>query len=438
MEQINLPLKAIRDGDWRPLVENSLRALGMFSFVGDPHWRQFVADTPVFEPVGAILFYGGLLLSLWRWRRFEYAFSLLWLPLTLAPAALSEGAPNFLRPIAAVTAAYAFPALATVEVTQWVGRRRGRGWAWAVVMLGVVLLGANAWRTYDGYFVRWPRHPDARFAYSSTLLDESRYVDGVPDLDSVVLSGHFPSDLDPALVDSFMRRTDLVPRWCDVRQALIYPGGERAYVLQPDYFPVDPVLYEQFVGADRPLYEHRLADGTFVFAVYRLEGSLLRARLPRGAPAVGWSHATEFPDGLPDDWAPLAWPVIFCERAGLAGYEILNGERLAPGDVVTMLTFWHVLQPGPATGITFVHLLSPEGTVVAGYDGFGAPPNRWVAGDLVVQVHRFGLPGDLAPGAYPVELGWYERDTLVRWTVPTGDGGHAPADRVLLQALVVE
>jgi hypothetical protein len=41
----------------------------MFSFLGDPQWRQFVAHTPVFEPLGAALFYGGLMLSLWRWRR---------------------------------------------------------------------------------------------------------------------------------------------------------------------------------------------------------------------------------------------------------------------------------------------------------------------------------------------------------------------------------
>jgi 4-amino-4-deoxy-L-arabinose transferase-like glycosyltransferase len=438
MDQINLPLRAIRDGDWRPLLENSLRALGMFSFVGDPHWRQFVADTPAFEPLGAVLFYGGLLLSLWRWRRFKYAFSVLWLPLALAPAMLSEGAPNFLRPIAAVTVVHVFPALAVDEIVGWVQGRMGRAWAWGAVVLGVVLLGANAWRTIDGYFVRWPQHPDARFAYNATLLDESRYVDGAADVDALVLSGHFPSDLDPALVDSFMRRTDLVPRWCDLRQALIYPGGEGAYVFQPDYFPIDPVLHDLFVGADGPLFEHRMADGTFVFAVYRLEDSLLQARLSQGAPSVGWSHATVFPDGLPDDWASLSWPVVFAERVGLVGYEILNGERFAPGDVVTVLTYWHVLQPGPAMGITFLHLLGPDGAVVAGYDGFGAPPNHWVAGDVLVQVHRFGLPGDLAPGRYPVELGWYERDALARWNVPTAGGGHAPADRVLLQPLVVE
>jgi hypothetical protein len=45
------------------------------------------------------------------------------------------------------------------------------------------------------------------------------------------------------------------------------------------------------------------------------------------------------------------------------------------------------------------------------------------------------LAGDLAPGVYPIELGWYERDTGTRWTVSLPDGGSV--DRVLLEALKV-
>ena len=73
--------------------------------------------------------------------------------------------------------------------------------------------------------------------------------------------------------------------------------------------------------------------------------------------------------------------------------------------------------------------------MVAGYDGFGAPPNRWLAGDVIVQLHRFALPGDLAAGEYPVELGWYERDTGARWTAAV-DGG-ASVDRLLIGPLQV-
>jgi hypothetical protein len=430
--QINLPLNAIRQGDWRPLIENSLRALGMFAFIGDPYWRQYVADTPVFEPLGAILFHAGLVLALWRWRRLEYAFVLLWLPLALSPAMLSEGAPNFLRPIAAQVTVYVLPALATVWGIAWVGRRLGTMWAWGLTLLAIALLGFNAWRTYSGYFCLWPNHPDARFAYSTTLLDESRYLDRAAGVRTVVLSGHFPADLDPALVDSYLRRQDLVLRWCDVRQALVYPEGGSTHVMRPDYFSVDPVLLDLLVGADVPAYEQHLADGTFVFGVYPLDRRLLEGRLSvaRHNP-VGWSDGTIFPAGLPDDWARLNLPVRFADKVALVGYEVLNGEQASPGDVVTILTYWHAVQPGQATAITFLHLLRPDGTVAAGYDGFGVPPNRWLSGDVLVQVHRFALSGDLVAGLYPIELGWYDRNTDVRWDVSTGDGRQV--NRLLLQ-----
>ena len=440
MGQIGAPLNALAAGDPRPLVKNSLRALGMFTFIGDPHWRQFVADRPVFEPLGAVLFYAGIALALWRWRRsvhgaHGHAFLLLWLPAALLPGMLSEGAPNFLRPIAALVVVYAFPALATTALLGQL-RRRDRRLAQAAMAALVALLGWNAWRTYEGYFLRWPRHPDARFAYNATLLDASRTLDRASEVKQVVLSGHFPGDLDPALVESYLRREDLQPRWADVRQALVYPGGQGAPVLQPDHFPIDPTLRELFLGDAAPVYEQRLEDGTFVFAFYPLDAGRLEARLASARDnRVGWSPATAFPDGLPEDWAVLAYPVRFGDRVELLGYEALDGAEGAPGDTVTVLTYWRVMSPGPADGIAFLHLLGPEGAVIAGYDGFGAPPNQWQAGDVVVQAHRFALPGELAAGAYPVELGWYERDTGARWAVPLPGGGQV--DRLLLGTVIV-
>jgi hypothetical protein len=365
----------------------------------------------------------------------------------LLPGMLSEGAPNFLRPIAALTVTYLLPALAAVELRAWLRRRFPRiAWVQPLALaLLVAILGLHAWRTYDGYFQRWPRHPDVRFAYNSTLLDVSRYLDATPEIQHALLSGHFPADLDAEMVERFLRREDLTPRWADVRQALVYaaPKGAEAgaspasavYLFEPDYFPVDPLLRQAFVVGE-PLYEHRTPEGAFVFAVYRLEAAPLQARLAAAqASPIGWSRATLFPAGLPDDWAALEGPVPFGGRVELLGYEVLNEASAAPGDAIALLSYWRAAGPGPAAGTTFLHLLGPDGAVAAGVDGFGAPPNRWQAGDVVVQVHRFALPGDLAPGAYPIELGWYERDSGVRWGVALAEGGQV--DRVLLQPLSV-
>ncbi|MBN1640547.1 MAG: glycosyltransferase family 39 protein [Anaerolineae bacterium] len=433
--QVNQPIVALLGGDPLPMLRNGLRAFGMFTVIGDPHWRQFVADTPVFELFGAILFYGGILLALRRVRRLSYAFSLIWLPVMLSPAVITEGAPNFLRAIAVLAAVYVFPALAMAWAIDRlrIGHRR---WAWACAGVWVGLLAYNGWRAYDGYFVRWVGHPDVRFAYNATIVEAGLYLDQAEGLDSVVLSGLLPADLDPALVESAMRRTDLVPRWCDLRQALIYPQGTASHVIEPDYFAIDPYLYQAYMGAPPAAYERRLEDGTRVFALYPLPDDALRAHLAGATAApVGWSGATLFPEGLPVDLAPLAWPIPFGARVEGLGYEMIDGEGAAPGEVVTLVTYWRALAPASPEAITFLHLLSPEGSVVAGYDGWGAPPNRWLAGDVVVQLHRVALPADLQPGVYPIELGWYERDTGARWTATLPGGGEV--DRLLIGPLRV-
>ncbi len=434
MTQVNQPLVALMQGDPRPMWENGLRAFGMFTFVGDPHWRQFVADMPVFEPLGAVLFYAGILIALWHWRRLEIAFVLIWVPIMLSPAIVTEGAPNFLRPIAVLVTVYAFPAL-TIDALLSRLSRRSLWWARFAATAAIALLAYNAWRTYDAYFVRWTSHPDARFAYNSTIIETGLYLNETSHESQVVLSGHFPADLDPALVESALRRTDLVPRWCDVRQSLVYPAGTAAQVLEPDYFAIDPLLFDLYMGDPAPVYERRLNDGTLVFGVYPLRDDLLYSRLSQARQhPVAWSSATVFPEGLPADVVPLDLPVAFGRQVDLLGYEVLNGERVAPGDVVTLISYWRAAQPGPAQAITFVHLLRPDGTVAAAYDGFGAPPNRWIAGDVIVQLHRFWVPDDLPTGDYPIELGWYEPDSMRRWNVDTSAG---QADRVLLTPLSI-
>jgi hypothetical protein len=82
-----------------------------------------------------------------------------------------------------------------------------------------------------------------------------------------------------------------------------------------------------------------------------------------------------------------------------------------------------------------MHLLSSEEAIVAGYDGFRVPPNRWFVGDLVVQKHHLALPGDPAPRAYPIELGWHEREKGAWWAVDLSSG--IQVDRRLLWSLKV-
>jgi hypothetical protein len=90
----------------------------MFSLNGDPEWLYNISGRPVFDPVTAIPFYGGVILALARWRRPEYGFILLWLAIGIAPAMPSWPPGSLGHTIAAQPVAFLFPALAL-------------GWLWA-------------------------------------------------------------------------------------------------------------------------------------------------------------------------------------------------------------------------------------------------------------------------------------------------------------------
>ncbi len=79
----------------------------------------------------------------------------------------------------------------------------------------------------------------------------------------------------------------------------------------------------------------------------------------------------------------------------------------------------------------FIHLVAPDGSLVAQADGRPAwvatwPSDRWLPGQPVLDGHRISLPAGLPPGRYQVRAGLYYWETMER--LPLVDGG----DEVLL------
>jgi len=54
-------------------------------------------------------------------------------------------------------------------------------------------------------------------------------------------------------------------------------------------------------------------------------------------------------------------------------------------------------------------------------DSLGAPGESWQAGDTLLQLHVISLPGDAAPGTYPLTAGVYTRPDGAR--LPLAGGG---------------
>jgi hypothetical protein len=111
-----------------------------------------------------------------------------------------------------------------------------------------------------------------------------------------------------------------------------------------------------------------------------------------------------------------------------------------PGDTVRLLITWQALQPLAHDYKLFVHLLSPDGAVIAQVDpiagaaadpddpGADYPASRWDPGRLVVTDVPITLSATAPPGAYRIAFGLYDGQTLERLPVDGVEGGALVVD----------
>jgi hypothetical protein len=303
--------------------------------------------------------------------------------------------------------------------------------------------------TYRDFLIVWPKHPRVRYAFQSSLTEALRYMDesASPQGEAtaaVVMAGLSPHDMDPWTERSTLRRQDLDIRWVDVRSALVLPPGESARLVVLDITPLDPAL-SAWAGLDTARV---LAEGEVVprggtehqdeapvyydpaYRVYALDTQALRGKVAQSEQAAAFGGNAFYP-------VPLDAPPEFGGLVRLAGYRWLG--ELQAGAPAQLLTFWEALGTGPSATLygepalrTFVHLLDDQQAVVAGVDVLGTAADTWLAGDIVVQLHRLTLPPQA--GTYALEVGWYVPPNGPRLPV---DGVDAPGDRVLLAPVEV-
>jgi len=435
LEQLNAPLIAARQGNLRPLLDNLLGALKVFSISGDTHWRYNLPGRPIFDPLTSVFLYLGLALALWRWRQPACAFLLLWLGAGLSPGLITGAMNSSQRTMGAQPAVYITLALGITQAGRWLWAR-GRPARWMAVLGGAALLGGNAWLAFHDYFVTWAAEPDVREVYHTNLRQIARYLDGQAESGLTAISTRYPQAFhDPYVLEAILYRQDLLLRWFDGRGALVAPqGGAGARYVFPAAAALHPALQARFVAGAAPLAVVHLRpdDLNPSFSVYRLT---LAGRLTPPPAPVGWSSATTFaPDGSDPLRRALDWPVNLGDKVLLLGYE-LEGGPAAPRAGPQLLTYWRVLAQPAAPAQIFVHLLDADSQVRGGQDRLDAPTAHWQPGDVIVQVHELTLDAGLSPGVYPLEIGVYDVPDLARW--PVLADGAAVADRLLLQPVEV-
>jgi len=377
--EIDAPLRALRSGDLRPVLENSLKIIRMFGFSGDPLWRQNVAGRPVFGPLLALLFYLGLLAALWRWRDARYAFSLLWLGTAAIPSLVTVDAPSSIRMINALLVVTVFPALFIHIIPKFSTKKRTLSTGMAY-LLALVLITTHIWWMVNGIFHTWPQNEEVQFVWQAALTDTAVFLDNDSDRGPVAIGGWSPAALDPETMFLSMRKQDLDLRFFGSDSmtlpitTIIVPEPENgARITRPTIRELGSGLEAQLVqwGA--------LPQVMGNFVLYEIEEPLI----------VQPKHELQ---------------ATFDDELQLLGFDSAAGGPVCSAEKCSLLTYWRVLSPVIEPRRFFLHAVDDTGSVIVQFDALDAPAIHWRAGDLLIQEYLLDfeteVPLELQLGVY--------------------------------------
>jgi len=429
LDQLSGPLTALRQGDFRPVLEITVGTLGMFTLRGEPQWLYNIAGRPVFDPITSVFFYAGLVFCIARLRDWRCGVTLLWLLVGLGPAMVSLPPGSFNHSLAAQPVVYLVLALGVDAAWKWLARRR----AWAGPLMIALLLAFNGVLSCQAYFVAWANAPEVRELYQGGITAVAHELDAHDPPGPVAVGAPYVNYWHPWNTVGFdlaLRREDLVVRWFNPAGGWVWPvdAGPATY-----YFPTDPLGAQTFDPALKALFT---ADATLLpttsddFTAFRVAyPAALEQRL----------------DALAD--TPLAWPpelvhlppptlpLVFGDRFALLGAE-LQEDSVPPGGELRLVTYWEVLIADPTPVVVFVHLTSDGQDIWGQRDWLDVRPVGLRPGDRFAQVHLVPVKPEALPGLYHVQLGFYGPDTLLR--LPIAAGAEGTADRVWVGEVVVE
>lgn len=353
--EINKPLAALLNGNFKPVLRNAIKLVGFFGWKGDPLVRQNIIGRPVFDPIGAILFYLGIILSLWRWKRIEHVFSLAWLVCSLTPSIVTADAPSSIRCINCLPVFGVFIGIILEEIAKLDRKKLVYSIAslWLLVVAG--------WTVRDYFFV-WPKDPEVEFVWQTALQKAANYLDSEAMSGPVVVAGWTPESMDPPMMELFLHRDDLELRYINPTQSLLLPENGGLF-LSPILLPLDPLLVD----------EHLLkAEEKDLFKLYHLSSLSNDGRTERAV-------YSDF------------------------GISFLGEKLLIDPSGLSALTYWKTDGPISEPLRIFFHVNDLNGATVGQDDGLGSNPKYWQRGDMIVQIHRIKL----AAGEYYANTGLY-------------------------------
>ncbi len=478
LAQLSGPIDQLFAGNPQELVQNIFGALGMFMFYGDNLWLYNIPGRPILGLILGVLALAGLVIAILRIKRMEYALALVWLIAGIFPSLITGVVASNLRSIAALPVVYLFVAIGLVELMRGLERLIESHTLRTIPL--VLLAVAVTVFSWNAYFDIWGRARDVRVAYNTTLFEIAHELDRASDIPTdVAVSSIYPNRFhDPYAMQLTLQRKDMPLRWftgsfVDMNgvphASLIFPqpGGDAsscatvspgqiecssgitaahsvftstlpdgpnqglvpAPIAAPNYnttivvqaiAPIDPLFADLFQRHSEKVRSVELRPDDFDprFDVYRFDATAALTDALKSAV-------------LPTDTLDFAGVV------NLIGWKVQT-PQVKPGQGVEVVTYWHVNALYNREATMFTHMLTgdPARPVLAQQDSLDVPSYYWLPGDAFAQVHRFKIPADARPGAYPLEVGLYTSDDQKR--LPVLDAARSPiGDHVIIGFVTV-
>lgn len=413
----------------RVLLLNVWEHLLSFGILGDRYWRYNFPGKPMLSLGEALLFWLGVGISIWHWRRPANRLLLLWLVVLIMPAMLSrDSVPHTLRMIGATPSIYllaAFGAWETYRSIQVWFLPRIKNWVTvALVGLVPVLFLFKGLDTHHTYFQEWGAQPELRNSFEVEWTDLIQYLnEQPPSVDTIYLIPdgqrrmHLAEGYQNYIFEYLYQNTtpvflfhsampELAERIWTTLHSL--KEGSRANIVEWDFEPAWTGDEDERIAVLFDKYAR--LEGSERFGTFRVHSFT----------EIDVEHTWTFYE------RPEQLKVEYDGGIELHGAAFGQGRnQFLPGDTFNVRRtpdFWVALEwiTGPDLEINYavsLRLHDTEGTSVYQMDTVIWKPDHTLTGSggpstLFDSLFHLRLPSELPPGVYELRLIIYDSETL--------------------------
>ena len=231
--------------------------------------------------------------------------------------------------------------------------------------------------------------------------------------------------LSPQAVIEGFGRTDLRLLAFDCTQSWPYPGGGDSagwYALHRDIATAEDIFVQQQLTAARLSFEKKTSG--VIPSVTVFEWNPLEIPPPQREKTLRIGPAEWPPTQTIAEGTIVSVPVTLEGPLVFLGHDIITAENM-----VTLLTYWQVVEPVGRPFSLMGHLVGIDGQHVAVGDGLGIPWDQLQPGDVFIQRHSLPIPIEMSDTSFWLQTGAYWLDTMDRWRVD----GEQEADALFLE-----